>query len=130
MLLPSFDCISVPTNLNENDLIHRSFVYTNTQHSMCEAQNLRFTTQNCEYCDEYVHLFGVQRPKTCAKVRQKKWCTQLRVFCDLLPEKRRTRNDVVSAITRSKWQEPRKMRTNLLRIVVNHFVTRKSRHPL
>lgn len=27
-------------------------------------------------------------------------------------------------------ENPRKMRTNLLRIVVNHFVTRKSRHPL
>lgn len=27
-------------------------------------------------------------------------------------------------------ENPWKMRTNLLRIVVNHFVTRKSRHPL
>lgn len=29
-----------------------------------------------------------------------------------------------------KVEEPQKMRTHLLRIVVNHFITRKSRHPL
>lgn len=106
---------------------------------ICVHQHTAFNVRSAKFALYYAKLWVLRwirafircsKTKDMCKSAAKKRCTQLRVFCDLLPEKRRTRNDVVSAITRSKWQEPRKMRTNLLRIVVNHFVTRKSRHPL